>query len=136
MKTTHDRFYEKIYFSPDGCWYWAAAWTAKTGYGKFTICGDDVDSHRASYIIHKGKIPKGMVIMHTCDNKLCVNPDHLVMGTQADNIRDAVSKGRNPKGSSSGLSKVTEVQVMAMRDAYRAGHSVKNIANYFKLKTP
>jgi nitrite reductase/ring-hydroxylating ferredoxin subunit len=134
-RSAKERFEEKILYGVDGCWHWTAAWTQRTGYGKFTLSdGSDCDAHRASFKIYKGEIPDGLCVRHTCDNKLCVNPDHLLLGTQAENIKDSVNRGRNPKGESSGQSKVTEFQVKIMREAYDAGHKVKHIAKYFGLK--
>lgn len=76
----------------DGCWIWKGS--SSSGYGRFNIRGRSELAHRISYVIHKGTIPDGMVVMHTCDNGMCVNPDHLVIGTQADNLADMRRKGR------------------------------------------
>ena len=80
-----------------GCWEWTAS-RARGGYGQFTTSINDgrmwYRAHRFSYVAHKGKIPEGMVIMHSCDNPRCVNPSHLSVGTHADNIRDRDAKNR------------------------------------------
>ena len=80
-----------------GCWEWTASF-ARGGYGQFFTSVKDgrewYRAHRFSYIAHKGEIPGGMVVMHGCDNPRCVNPDHLRLGTQADNIKDRDEKGR------------------------------------------
>ena len=80
-----------------GCWVWNAA-LARGGDGQFFTSVIDgrtwYRAHRFSYEAHKGKIGDGLVVMHSCDNPACVNPDHLSVGTQADNIRDRDSKGR------------------------------------------
>ena len=79
------------------CWKWTAS-RARGGYGQFfTSVKDGREWHRAhrfSYIAYRGNIPEGMVVMHICDNPRCVNPDHLQLGTQADNMRDRDEKGR------------------------------------------
>ncbi len=77
----------------DGCWVWMAN-TFRNGYGGFTLNGKHTLAHRASWVIFNGEIPTGLQVLHKCDNSLCVNPDHLFLGTAADNIYDMVSKGR------------------------------------------
>jgi hypothetical protein len=84
-------FERKILKQPNGCWLWNGALN-KDGYGVFGIKAEG--AHRASYKMYKGEIPKGILVCHKCDIPRCVNPDHLFLGTQLDNIRDAQSKNR------------------------------------------
>lgn len=101
------------------CWFWTAA-TDKNGYGVFRGQVGGVvltKAHRFSYSIHTGElIPKGMVICHKCDNPSCVNPEHLFLGTHADNMRDKIAKGRArvPKGQDSVHAKLTEAQARSI----------------------
>lgn len=77
----------------DECWPWTAG-LAPNGYGKFWLNGKTLGAHRISYLIHCGPIPEDKVICHKCDNKKCVNPSHLFLGSMKDNIQDCVKKKR------------------------------------------
>jgi hypothetical protein len=75
----------------NGCWY--VRGVAPYEYATLKINGAKVKAHRFMYEQHNGPVPDGLVVMHTCDHKSCVNPDHLCVGTQADNVHDAMRKG-------------------------------------------
>lgn len=80
-----------------GCWEWTGH-SYPNGYGVLKVFGSDVSAHRYSYELHKGPIPVGMCILHSCDNKKCINPDHLRVGTHQENMREAAIRGRAPSG--------------------------------------
>lgn len=83
----------KIEIDPiTGCWKFLGSPTGQ-GYGRVRINGREWGLHRLFYTVYKGEIPNDKIVMHTCDNKLCCNPEHLILGTQHDNVLDAVKKG-------------------------------------------
>ena len=78
-----------------GCWIWIGS-TGNSGYGKTRFNhSDDLLAHRVSYLGFKGEIPQGMCVLHSCDTRTCVNPQHLFLGTHSDNSKDMVAKGRH-----------------------------------------
>ena len=86
------RFFDKIN-KTNTCWNWTAS--LRNGYGVISVNGKNISAHRISWELHNNRdIPEGMVICHTCDNRKCVNPNHLFLGTQSDNMKDCSAKGR------------------------------------------
>ena len=146
MKTTVDRFWDKVHKSAD-CWLWTGSKRHK-GYGAFVWSenGEVVQgrAHRYSWIIHQGKIPEGICVLHKCDTPPCVNPDHLFLGTKADNNRDMRLKGRKvsggtygpgkyPKGEQHHAAKLTEKIVVEIRRKRAEGLSYSALARAFKI---
>jgi hypothetical protein len=95
-RTFLERFESKFQKSK-GCWEWLGALSPK-GYGTIIHNGKEIKAHRASYALYSGDIPNGLWVLHTCDNRKCVNPDHLYLGTIKENVRDAVIRNRFSKG--------------------------------------
>ncbi len=99
MKTVEERFWKKVNKVGLGdCWEWIGAKTP-LGYGKIGVDHKTKYAHRVSWELHNGRIKKGFCVMHQCDNPSCVNPIHLQLGTQLENMRDRDAKGRHkPRG--------------------------------------
>lgn len=122
-----DHFWAKVIRrGPDECWEWIGA-RAKYNYGRWKRWGSDkwVIVSRYSYEINKGEIPPGMEVLHSCDNSLCVNPNHLSLGTHLRNMREMISRGR------SGVSSLKPAQVVEIRRKIAAGGRVKDIASEY-----
>lgn len=114
---THIEAAERFWLSvnkSDGCWEWHAS--KSKGYGAFYFDGMMWKAHRFSYLLKHGFVAYGMDVCHQCDNRGCVNPDHLFIGSRLDNMRDAVTKGRIAKGETKKNTKLTELAVRAIRD--------------------
>lgn len=135
------RFLSKVNKTKD-CWMWRAS-TYVNGYGVIFDGKKLVSAHRFSFKHYNGKIPKGMCICHKCDNKLCVNPNHLFLGTQRDNMRDMYNKGRNRKietyksGSEHCNAKLTMKEATLIRKMYSKGnYSSRELASRFSISKP
>ena len=118
------------------CWLWFGA-KNHYGYGKIRNNYKSIGAHRVSYILNIGEIPNGMDVLHKCDNRLCVNPNHLFLGTQADNMKDMFAKGRNKtipsKGSTNGNSKLIEKDIPIIKILRANGDSYNSIAKKFNV---
>jgi Autographiviridae endonuclease len=128
-----ERFDAKYEPEPiSGCWLWTAA-MFNDGYGAFRL-GKEQRAHRVAYVLANGPIPAGMSVLHRCDTPLCVRPDHLFIGTQADNIRDRDAKGHraSTSGENSGNAKLTNAQAREIKR--RAGQtSQRGLAREFGI---
>lgn len=110
------RFDARYRVTENGCWIWTGA-KERWGYGRFYINGRSDGAHRASWMLHRGPIPDGLLVCHTCDTPACVNPEHLFCGTHADNNSDRSLKLRShaPYGKGGRSRKLTEDQVQIAR---------------------
>ncbi len=106
-KSLLERFNTKYQINPHNhCWEWKGA-CYKNGYGNIMLeDGKVTGSHRVSWLIHKGEIPFKHNVCHTCDNVKCVNPDHLFIGTQKDNLKDMTNKGRRKSNTPLGVNNI------------------------------
>lgn len=100
---------------PGACWEWTGSRTR--GYGQFAFQSRRYKAHRVSYLLHHGPIPDGMEVCHTCDNPPCWNPEHLWVGTRAENAEDAARKGRM-QGERNAFAKLTDDDVRNIRLLY------------------
>lgn len=120
---------------PKGCWEWQAA-RLEWGYGQFGYQGRMHPAHRISYRMHKGSIPDGLDVCHSCDNPPCVNPAHLWLGDDKANAEDRQSKNRgaSPKGVANVKAKLSDEQVIEMRRLHREENfSHKKLATLFNV---
>ena len=102
------------------CWPWLGT-RNKRGYGELQRNKQRLLAHRVAYAATNGPIPVGLVVRHTCDTPCCVNPSHLEIGSQADNMRDMHARGRHLSGERHPLAKLTTKIVWAIRSAYASG---------------
>jgi len=131
-----ERFWNRVDKLADkSCWLWLGPKTP-TGYGRMRAFGQDTYAHRVSWVLYNGNIPKNLSVLHYCDNTSCVNPKHLWIGTQDDNLKDMVKKGRSYKGPRHWVyaspekhargekhwwAKLNKSQIVKIRKRYRKG---------------
>lgn len=133
-------FDSKYNISENGCWLWKG-YIDKVGYPqtsfrKSKLLSCRISAHRYSYERFKGNVPIGMHVCHDCpggDNRICVNPDHLWIGTSLQNNRDKGKKGNQCKGETNGPSKLKEKQVFEIKNRLLSGELAKNIAIDFSI---
>lgn len=141
-QTLEERFWAKVDTSGD-CWVWTAnCLKDKDGNRRYGLIGAGrrgegmLYAHRVSWTLHKGAIPKNMKVLHKCDNPQCVNPDHLFIGTQLDNVRDMHEKGRagktGPKPGSGAKVNLSSSEIAQLRlDA--ATHTNKQLGEKYGI---
>ena len=119
--------------SPEGCWI-CTSHSIQPSRHRYFSCrpnGPTDGLHRHMYRMCYGEIPKGSVIRHTCDNRFCINPGHLLLGTHADNVMDRVNRGRSATGEDHGRAKLTAVEVLEIFTDRTA--SRKSLAHHYRV---
>lgn len=118
-ETVRNRFWAKVRKDADGCWFWTGSHghdeKGQCLYGRLLIGKSSVAAHRVSWFINRGLIPKGILVLHHCDQPLCVNPDHLFLGTHKDNMQDSLQK------DGCALAKLRVDDVVTIRRLYTEG---------------
>lgn len=136
QKSVMDRFLSHVN-KTDYCWEWTASkYDNSRGYGCFNLNSIAHRSHRIAYTLFVGDIPEGMCVLHKCDNPICVNPDHLWIGTRDENNKDRKKKQRGARnnGETNGFSKIdsnTVKEIRRMRE--EEGLSYGKLCNVFNL---
>ena len=140
IRPSNRRFWAKVRRT-NGCWLWLASKDSK-GYGTFRIAGETVSAHRLAWFWKNGSIPNGQSVLHSCDNRACVRPSHLFLGTHQDNMEDMKNKGRsatcgfatvNNKGARNAYAKLTEAEVDTIRAAYAGGALQADLAARYNI---
>lgn len=122
------RFWAKVE-KTDNCWEWIAC-RDKDGYGSLT----GKRAHRISWELHFGKIPEGLCVLHSCDNRICVKPSHLFLGTRADNMKDMARKGRSCFGERNRGAKLKTEDILAIKRALSLGESCASLGRQFGVR--
>lgn len=124
--TPEERFWPRVSKS-EGCWEWTGP-RYPNGYGMFSYQGRTQGTHRVAWMLTHGPIPDGLQVLHRCDNRPCVRPDHLFLGTQADNLRDCRAKGRFRQ-----FSKLTTEQRSEIHRRYAQGETQEALGREFNV---
>lgn len=112
-----------------GCWAWVGA-SKNNGYGHVTYKNKNITAHKMSFMLFKGDVPEGFDVCHECDNRWCVNPNHLFLGTRLDNMQDAVRKHRTAGGN---RKHITELQVQEVIRRINLGNTPSQISKALNI---
>jgi HNH endonuclease len=115
------------------CWMWTGTRRNRVGYGGMHMQGKRVLAHRVAYVVFNGEIPVNSVVRHTCDTSLCVNPKHLVLGTQADNVNDMLLRGRARWGIGGPDRKLSEPDLKSLRMLRELGYTMLRLSVMFNV---
>lgn len=130
-----NRFNKNVRVVDGGCHEWTGN-LSRYGYGRFGINYKVLAAHRVSYEIHNGYLPDNLHVCHSCDNRRCVNPEHLFLGDDFDNMRDAAKKGRMSRGESRPLSKFSDADIPEIRRRAMSGETHASLAKEFGASQP
>lgn len=133
-----DRFWKHVSITanPNICWNWQL-YVRPNGYGAFKVSRQIYKAHRISYFLANNVQPASLKVCHKCDNPKCVNPNHLFLGTQDDNMKDAIAKGRYCVGSKRKGTKLTEETALKIREMYKGGKEThRSLAKIFSVSAP
>lgn len=119
----------------EGCWLWTGHVHPESGYGSYSFGGRGYRAHRLSLQLHGTETPSGLDVCHRCDNRRCVNPDHLYVGTRKQNMADCTERGRHnkPRGEGHWCAKLSADEVRVIRLRRDAGDGVTTLAAVFKV---
>lgn len=150
MKSTPETRFFRLVNKTDSCWLWNGS-KKSSGYGCFSFNGKRVRAHRWAYEHFIGHIPEGLLVCHSCDVPACVNPEHLWVGTNGDNHKDMCRKRRHarhaisksnkntsgpkgtPRGSRHGRARLTESDVLSIRDKLKNGSTLSSVAKLYGM---
>lgn len=141
-----NRFWQHADKPAEGCWPWKRN-RYQDGYGQFSAISKDKKkrtwrAHRVAYALFNGEIPDGLCVLHSCDNPLCIRPDHLHLGTVKQNCKEAIDRGlwwseqrlaSLPRGEDKPSSKLTRAQVIELRMLHELGYGYRRLAKIFKV---
>lgn len=121
--------------SLDECWLWLGN-PQKSGYGRLSINNHHYLAHRVAYALHNGSFPDELFVLHSCDNRLCCNPQHLFLGTHLDNMRDMSDKGRHhdTKGDKHPQRKLTSQDILSIRTRYINGDKQIDLSKEYGVR--
>lgn len=128
-------FESRYVVRPNGCWEWTGAVTS-AGYGSVSFEGEIQSAHRVAYELWVGPIPEDGWVLHSCDNRQCICPEHLLAGTPAQNTKEAIERKRmkpltGHRGETAPYAKLTDVQVLEIRDLFDQGWGCKDIGEAY-----
>ncbi len=127
LEELKQRLLSRIILTQTDCWWYTGA-KDSWGYGNLNYQGRQIGAHRASWLAHNGPITNGLHVLHTCDNRGCINPEHLYLGTHQDNMKDRDTRGNNY----SGMTRLTETEVREIKKLLATtGRTLEDIGNQF-----